>query len=531
MASSSDPEKDSDKSQPKSDNPFIKFRQFADEQISSLLHGIIGLPSAFSSKPSENPRWAIFDEDLRRRDELQARQQELRESEARRVDRQATGAEEDVPARITADWPAFARWLKQVPPSDHEIDGMRDVPLYSPVTKSLFAHLRPSADGDEDANWTEPDVDSKLWLPADVWLLKPYERSSNSLKTVQQMIYKDLNGSSIFRSNYSLLPYMLFSPYSPFRLIESTSTSTQSKKRDVFPYIDAFEDLIRTTQPGQQPLLVSRLFGKGFRVRNPESEGNLRVPDSELLLMDPATRAHCYSNQIYVMHQKQILQESKILPFPQFDSAPSSASAGTPQEPGSDKKKSTPKEAQTEQEMYEHFLRWASQPNESLEAMFAEAKATFAKEIEAGKASNADVFQVLSKILGSKSVTELFDQFEGELFDSAHHIEKQRQAKQKTELEKSPQDPDKVVSESTTTQRIKQVDGSVRTYVHVWKMFADGRETTTTSSHIEEQERDENNNLKSLVSMEEQSKARDENFRVEREAKAKKVPKKGWFWN
>jgi hypothetical protein len=37
MASPSDPEKDSNKSQSKADNPFIKFRQFADQQISSLL--------------------------------------------------------------------------------------------------------------------------------------------------------------------------------------------------------------------------------------------------------------------------------------------------------------------------------------------------------------------------------------------------------------------------------------------------------------------------------------------------------------
>src|SRR3954463_11113277 len=77
-------DKETRDSQSKPDNPFIKFRQFADAQISSLLQGIIGLPSALS-KGQGNTRWADFDDDLRRRDELQARQKELRESEARRT--------------------------------------------------------------------------------------------------------------------------------------------------------------------------------------------------------------------------------------------------------------------------------------------------------------------------------------------------------------------------------------------------------------------------------------------------------------
>merc|ERR1711939_638505 len=75
MASPADRDKDStsDGKQSKADNPFIKFRQFADTQISSLLQGIIGLPSAFSKGSSDDPRWAGVDDGLRRRDELQAR--------------------------------------------------------------------------------------------------------------------------------------------------------------------------------------------------------------------------------------------------------------------------------------------------------------------------------------------------------------------------------------------------------------------------------------------------------------------------
>ncbi len=511
MASSSDPEKDANKSQSKSDNPFIKFRQFADQQISSLLQGILGLPSAFSGKPSDNARWAVFDDDLRRRDELQARQQELKESEARRLGRQATDGAEDMPVRISADWPAFARWLGKAPNPDDDDDGMRDVPLYAPVTKSLFAHLHQSS---EDADWNKRAGFSGYWSTGNPWLLKPYERSANALKMTQYMIYNDLDASPMLRSNYSLLPYLMFSPYSPFRLIDSVSSSPHYRERDKFPYVDAFEDLIRTTQPRQKPLLSSQLSDNGLSTHH---------PDAKLLGFDPATRAHCYFGHIYHLHQSHLLQESEVLPLPRPSSIPFPVSTDDPRK-STTNGKLMPKEALTEQEMYEHFLRWASHPKEKLDAVAADAKATIAKELESGELP--DIFRILDKMLEKESVKELFERL-----DPAYDLEKQKQAQRRAQINKSSEDPDTVVSQSTTTQRVKQTDGSVRTYVSVWKMFADGHEESTTSSHTEGQERDGNGNLKALVSVAEESKARYEKGIAEKDAEVKKVSKKGWFWN
>jgi hypothetical protein len=506
MASSSDPKKDPEKSVSKSDNPFIKFRQFADQQISSLLQGILGLPSAFSGKPSENRQWAVFDDDLRRRDELQVRQQELRESEARRLGKEATDAEEHIPQKSSANWQAFARWIEKAPINDHDNDGMRDVPLYSPVTESLFAHLHQKADGGNYPDW-ETRNNAYFWWPFNPWLLKPHERSSNSLKMVQYMIRNNLNASTMLRSNYSLLPYLMFSPYSPFRLLESAK-SPHYQGRDMFPYVDAFEDLIRTTQPEREPLILSKLFGNGLSVHYPDSDG-VHQPDSELLRLDPASRAYCYYNQIYHFHRSHLLQESEVLPPPQLLSVPFSVDAN----------------AQTEQEMYDRFLKWASLPIGRFEGVVAEAKATIAKELESGKLP--EVSRLLDKMLESKSFQDLSKEF-GDPVDDCRD---QQQVQQKTECERLGEDPDKVISESTTTQRVKQTDGSVRTYIRVWKMFADGRETTTISSHTEEQERDENGNLKTMVCMAEDMKARSEKAKAEREFEAKKEPKKGWFWN
>ena len=509
MASSSDPEKDSNKSQSKADNPFIKFRQFADQQISSLLQGIIGIPSAFSGKPSENPRWAVFDEDLRRRDELQARQQELKDSEARRLGRRETDDEEDIPVRKSADWPAYARWLDQAATPDDDNDGMRDVPLYSPVTKSLFAHLHQSG---EDADWNHAAGFSDSWSRASPWQLKPYERSANALKTTQYLIRNDLKSSPILRSNYSLLPYMMFSPYSPFRLIDNASSSSQYRGRDMFPYVDAFEDLIRTTQPRPKPLL-SRLFGNSLIVHS---------PDSELLGYDPATRAHSYYGNIYALYLSGLLQESEALPLPRHGSIPFPTSLDTPQSTAD--KKLNPKDTMTEQDMYQYFLRWASYPQEKVEAVVADARAALAKELQSGEFP--DILRLLERMSEKESVKNLFEHL-----DPESALKTQKQAQRRADINKSGEDPDKVVSQSTTTQRVKQVDGSVRTYVSVWKMYADGREESTTSSHTEEQERDENGNLKSLVSMAEESNARCERLIAEKEAEIKKASNKGWFWN
>ena len=48
------------------ENPFIAFRRYADERVSSFLQGVIGLPSALSSHSSNN-RWFPYDQEMRRR--------------------------------------------------------------------------------------------------------------------------------------------------------------------------------------------------------------------------------------------------------------------------------------------------------------------------------------------------------------------------------------------------------------------------------------------------------------------------------
>jgi hypothetical protein len=513
MASSSDPEKDSNKSQSKSENPFIRFRQFADQQISSLLQGIIGLPSAFSGKPSENPRWAVFDEDLRRRDELQARQQELRESEARRLGNKTTSEEVDIPVKKSPDWGASSRCHEHDPTTSQDNNGMRDLPLYSPVTRSLFAHLLQPAGGNID--WKQMELNSDLWALIQLPRLRRDQQSSDCLKMTQYMVYNQLNSSPRLHSDYSLLPYLMFSPYSPLRLTQSKSISPRTRAQDTFPYYDAFEDLIRTTQPPQVQTPFSQLFGHAPPLH--------RFLDGYMNI-DPTLKASINYGWIQHLHQSGLLQESELRPFPRFPSIPFPVSPDTPPESRTSDSKLVSKEARTEQDMYEHFLRWASGPavTETVESFLA-AKAAFAKQFQSG--DFPELPRALDELMETKFVKELMGELDADK-------QGQAQAQRKPDSENSVEDPDKVISEHTVTERVKQVDGSVQTYVSVWKMFADGRETTTTTSHTEEQERDEDGNLKPLVlPLAGESNNLAEKRNAEKENKVKKTEKKGWFWN
>lgn len=73
MAGEEDPNKKHPASSPESsrqwpddDNPFVAFRRFADEQISSMLQSVMGIPS--SSTPPRSERWSVFTEDQNYRD-------------------------------------------------------------------------------------------------------------------------------------------------------------------------------------------------------------------------------------------------------------------------------------------------------------------------------------------------------------------------------------------------------------------------------------------------------------------------------
>jgi len=86
---------------------------------------------------------------------------------------------------------------------------------------------------------------------------------------------------------------------------------------------------------------------------------------------------------------------------------------------------------------------------------------------------------------------------------------------------KTLQNSDKVVSTSTTTSHTTHEDGTVETCVTVWKQFADGRESVTTTTHCDNPAWYDNG----------EPKESQPEVKPEEKVEEKKNEKKGWFWN
>lgn len=465
MASSNDRDKDS-RSESKPENPFIRFRQFADTQISSLLQGVLGIPSAFS-KPTDNPRWAVFDEDLRRRDELIARQQALRESEARRQKEDAADEGVEIPVKTLPGWKGAHSPLndRSVPYKPLGV-GSKDLPLYSPVEKTLFATLAGL-----------PPADNTWGLgKADVGFVDGPE---DAMRYTRSFAYNHLSLSGLYQSQKSLLPYLLFSPYSPIRLESDRMSFSRTDTPDPFPYSAAFADLLATTSASGRSLRIPSDLTSPFTV-------------------SPAGKARHNWRFIEYLHSNGFLQEPKT--------------SGS----NSDSSHNNPR---TEQDMYDMFLRMASLPmaaTNTFESLFKEVETAIEKEI------------------GPEAISSLREQkaaFEKEPAAHLREIEELlrglgdafKEEKDRVKTTDAAQDSSRVVSTRTITEHSSHEDGSVETHVTVEKIFADGRTTSTTRSHTVDM--DDSVSKKILQGSESENKS-DENV-----DQVDKPAKKSWFWN
>jgi hypothetical protein len=490
------PEKDDENGhlRPKRDNPFVRFKNNVDQSVSTLLQGLIGLPSALSRDQPGNPRWADFDEDMRRRDELQARQKQLRDSESERVQQStANNSTRDGAPEIPSN--AF---LGRQPSSTGSTDNSANIfsypPLYAPVPDSLFFNLRASS-----SQKAVPRTDFASFQHAVLHHPSP----------------------ATFHSQSSLLPYILFSPYSPLKLAAEDADSD---------YCEAFEDLIRSSngRPMQSP--VPRL-----------------LYSKEQLYGLPSFSRFGLS---WLGH----LQQENLLQQPQATSK-STSHETISSRPGVKGQVSEAKNenAQTEQDMYDRFLRIASLPTGSgaagvLETLFADIEKEFPGTRLEGERALRWIFDELKSIQpeGERALRSLAEELFIEIPNSLEQkIKAARDAANRelgdtsklkdrepalkfpvTSSQEAFNTTDKIVSTQTTSQHTTHDDGTVETNVTVWKRFADGRESVTTTSHVEEPARDEDGNPTQSFQQIEASTQEQQEKKPEQ-----KSAKKGWFWN
>ncbi|KAL2811325.1 hypothetical protein BJX63DRAFT_277278 [Aspergillus granulosus] len=207
---------------PEDDNPFVAFRRFADEQISSMLQSVMGLPS-ISTHP-QSDRWTIF------ADEQSYRGAQMHQRQRHEYNNNNGNENGDASEHITQERPSTEDNSFPLGPSRSRWAGPENLFDMDMFFDSFF-----------DRFWLDDHVSSRFF--------QPYHRPIFS-----GMMSAD---SPVWPVNY-----LMFSPYSPLHL-ERQARYRSHRERGVFSSImssislasdyeseeprwrEAFEDLLR----------------------------------------------------------------------------------------------------------------------------------------------------------------------------------------------------------------------------------------------------------------------------------------------
>ncbi|KAL2062704.1 hypothetical protein VTL71DRAFT_5776 [Oculimacula yallundae] len=515
---SGDKDATSNDKQSNPNNPFIQFRQFADTQISTLLQGIIGLPSALSKRSQDDPRWAGIDDGLRRRDELQERQRELRESEARKLCRQTSKEEEPYAHTGNRSYFSDEDYVPLGKRTENQGVPATDLPLYSAVSRSLFTHLLGhEADGADWVDTEDPPVRHESSFPPFPSKSRNYHSTNrfeqSDIEATYYLVYNDLSADTSLHSEYSLLPYLIFSPYSPLRLSSSQS--------DNLSYCDAFEDLIATSHPVSKvtpwkqtvsAMIGSRMNGPRDHMRWIEKLrglGYLQEKKSVATMKE----FHQFSMPLMILQElKELEHQVRARAWSQD---PEQASSAHSSELSSSRKDVADAGPETEQEMYEGLGKYLLM--DALEA-----------SLEDDEMSERRREEEEDDAPRSPSIMEEIIQMTKSFLELSHSQNPPSKVAQynfpSKEVQSESSDP--VVSSSTTTECTVREDGTVLTTVTVWKKFGSGREVSSTTHHSENP----------AMTADAQGEQRGDRPRVsgdkrEEHENSKKNGGSGWFWN
>lgn len=496
------------------DNPFIRFRRFADSQISAVLRGIIGLPSAISEGFDANRSWKTESNDLNgenSRANQRAGFEEDGDYSPATHDEDAVNASPESPAGAG---PSAKRKIRD------------DIDLYSPVIKSLSSHLNRTVE--DSIDWSKRATGAEFMCNAHKSFLKPVDETPpNILNMIQLMMYNPLNtathglGCRLFHSEKSLLPYILLSPYSPLG-ISSLPSPRQARAlymspKDGFPYRRAFTDLLLASQgremcqwKTQEVMDVSEEL---------TSHGSWTDGGVEHPLFDEwdcrISRAYDGVDWIESLSDLGLLsidqshwRKVDLRPSWQTTSTPKMT---TPTEMSRNSSASAPsmsmEDAQTEQDMYNRFLEvTSSSPNPNFSDLGSLISEMQRLALEQSKHLSQEIHNSSTPQDSTRFLSETLNDLESTLVRVALENGKGRdstgkqavpskqlskknidQSEVKSCLNEEQLKPDveqeagRIVSTTKTTERIRLEDGSVRTLVKTEKVFGDGRSVTETA--------------------------------------------------
>ncbi|KAL4977065.1 hypothetical protein BDW66DRAFT_133306 [Aspergillus desertorum] len=444
------------------ENPFVAFRRFADEQISSMLQFVMGLPSCATSPRSEH--WAIFADDQAYRDQVFQRQRQGQEynDDGDKIDgvvpsgsriNGASTADDKYPVR-----PSKSRWYD--PDNRFDIDMFFNsffdrfwlddhamARLFSPYHHPMFSSLT--------------SADSPAW-PVNYLMFSPY----SPLHLERQARYRSHREQGVFSS---LMSSMSLSS-------EADCDPNEPRWREAFedllrlengePMLDRGSGAVAKSESGKEWLagLVKRgSLGKHWRFTS-ASESQ---PWTSITL-DRLDRFDCPKNDA-----------------PPSVPAPEKTDSKTTGEPNN-----TPA---TEQDMYERFLADIDAREREFFGAFHSPLLQFLLEDR-----RRGRFGIFSSEADYKDDTESWlDLVSG---GNKHSVP---EAKPESESAEVPlplaQTPASTITEvpaekssvqnyivlnSVNTERIRLPDGSIQTKTVRTKRYADGREETNSSTEV-----------------------------------------------
>jgi hypothetical protein len=574
------PDRDSNSSasKDKDENPFIKFKRYADAQIGAVLQGIIGLPSVFSKQPNDaNSRWADLHDDLKRRDRILAKHLASKASGSTNSQADSEDEEVEIPVRKFPGWSLPAHGMSCSASSSRigDKDGEQDsIDLFSPVTKSLFAHLIRKPIDDADWNRLRQLDRTPAFFPGsclngmDFFNLRDDQKTGNAVNIIQKIVLNNFNraartaGYNQLQSSQSVLPYILFSPYSPLALSSmprpSNGNSVFEHEEDDFPYCEAFQDLLLASQ--ERPMTTWVLMPHEFRVKTNLNAANefhnveLRKARSGMFWID--------SLQFYGLLNNE---PPSNLPLMLGQSSPTHMKFA---KPNGDEQESmllyskSQRGPDTEQDAYDFLDRIVGHVSspfpirdamQAMEAFIKDAVSYFAEQENntAGnrprsseRASpgtvkthpNQDESGIMRRFgfPDGKSTSTPTGAFPVQGAQAnAVRSEESDQMEEAQSGSTVPPATDRVVSTTTTTQQVTDEDGSVHTTLIIKKLYADGRTSITTTSKVDLPPMDRHYTEEDWLDLPEDERCShcDAKYEQEEESNRKETKSKGWFWN
>lgn len=237
------------------DNIFVQFRRNVDHRISAMLHSFIGVPSHMRrNDKEEDNRWQDIEDDRARRTEERAQHEKYVASQQisgppATMDRGAgsdNGQGYDIPVRkFRSPVQAVTAEESKCPEFNYDYD------LYSPFGQNEYERLMAAC---------------KIERPAHLRILSgAQERFYCSMLDTHHG-----NQLSEMAKEKTLMPYLLFSDYSPLRLTHLPPL----RRRDTppmltFSYAEAFEDLLEMSKTDKSPWEdTENLFAFGASILN-----------------------------------------------------------------------------------------------------------------------------------------------------------------------------------------------------------------------------------------------------------------------